>query len=423
MTDKNKDLRSLDRSARLDALLSDFLSKDIVVSSDVLELPEPESVEPLASVGETKSTPSPINQSPTAPAKALEKPRVVSVDRTDFWEQTNVFRPDPVSGPHAGATPGTQFQRADAASVSHLEESLDSALTPPRAYTGKHKLILSAACFFVIVVVAGFYFWSGSKGATSSGDQTATTQSVSDSSTEQFSDSGASDPASSAELERGTPVSGTPTSTTGDAPTTLAPSSATPGHSTVNLVEKTPDSAAELPQQTSPATGRAEPEPAQQAMSDAPSPTSPQDLPAQLAVDPSLPLSGVQGTQTAKPAPPPAPLPVPLAQPRNSAVTSPDSATMPAFGGNVTAAMALVKVEPVYPELARRMNMGGTVEVSITVDQTGKVAEAKAVSGPTILRGAAEVALQKWRFRPAIVNGKPVIGTGKVSVIFHKPQR
>jgi protein TonB len=104
-------------------------------------------------------------------------------------------------------------------------------------------------------------------------------------------------------------------------------------------------------------------------------------------------------------------------------VTSPDSATIPAFGGNVTAAMALVKVEPVYPELARRMNMGGTVEVNITVDQTGKVAEAKAVSGPTILRGAAEAALQQWKFRPAIVNGKPVIGTGKVSVIFHKPQR
>ena len=93
MTHKDKDLRCLDRSARLDALLSDFLSKEIVVSSDVLELPETESAEPTASVRETKSSPSPIYQSPTVPAKPSEKPRVVPVDRTECWEQTTPSSP------------------------------------------------------------------------------------------------------------------------------------------------------------------------------------------------------------------------------------------------------------------------------------------------------------------------------------------
>src|SRR5262245_42521536 len=127
MTDKEKDLRSLDRSARLDALLSDFLSKDIVVSSDVLELPESQSVEPIPSLRETKSSSSPIHQSPTVPAKPSEKPRVVPVDRTDCWEQTNPSFPEPVSGPRtSGTTLGGQSQPSNIVSLDHLEKSLDS---------------------------------------------------------------------------------------------------------------------------------------------------------------------------------------------------------------------------------------------------------------------------------------------------------
>ncbi len=425
MTHKDKDLRCLDRSARLDALLSDFLSKEIVVSSDVLELPETESAEPTASVRETKSSPSPIYQSPTVPAKPSEKPRVVPVDRTECWEQTTPSSPEPVSGPRASETiPGGQFQPSDIVSLDHLEKSLDSALSPPKADSGKHKFIMSAAGLFLIVLGAGFYFWSGSKQGASSQDQTAAMPpSVSDSATEQVSDGGVGYPASSAEVERGTPVGGVPTSTNGDTPAPLARSSDAHQDSMASAAEKLADRSADLPQEMFPTTGRAETDPARQAMPDAAVPSSPQNLPAPVAVDPNLPLSAMQGLQTVKSAPLPAPLPVPHLQPRNRAVTTPDSASIAPLGGSVTAAMALVKVEPSYPELARRMNVSGTVEVSITVDQSGKVAEAKAVSGPPLLRGAAETALQQWRFRPAIVNGKPVIGTGRVSVVFHKPQR
>jgi protein TonB len=424
MTDKDKDLRSLDRSARLDALLSDFLRKEIVVSSDVLELPETESVEPIASVQETASSPCPVHESPTVQTKPSERPRVAPVDRTDFWEQTNPSRPEPVSGPRASATAaGGQFQPSDIVSLVDLEKNIDSAVTPVKADSGKHKFMMSATGLFLIVLGASFYFWSGWKHPASSEDQKAMPRSLSDSATEQVSDGSVAYPASSAEVERGATVSSVPTSSNGDTPATLAPPSDAPKDSMASLAEKSADRSVDVPQETLPATGRTENDPARQAISDAAIPSALQDIPAPVAVDPNLSLSATQGPQIVKSAPPPVPLPVPHLQPRNRAVTTPDSASIEPFGGSVTAAMALVKVEPSYPELARRMNVSGTVEVSITVDQLGKVAEAKAVSGPPLLRGAAEAALQQWRFRPAIVNGKPVIGTGKVSVIFHLPRR
>jgi TonB family protein len=45
------------------------------------------------------------------------------------------------------------------------------------------------------------------------------------------------------------------------------------------------------------------------------------------------------------------------------------------------------------------------VEVQVTVDETGRVAEATAVSGPAPLRMAAEHAVRTWRYEPATVNG------------------
>ena len=56
------------------------------------------------------------------------------------------------------------------------------------------------------------------------------------------------------------------------------------------------------------------------------------------------------------------------------------------------------RVAPVYPELARRMHVGGTVRVSATVAPDGSVSAAKAVSGNHMLSGAAEDAVHKWKF-------------------------
>jgi len=58
------------------------------------------------------------------------------------------------------------------------------------------------------------------------------------------------------------------------------------------------------------------------------------------------------------------------------------------------------RVPPVYPEIAKRMKIGGEVKLQATVDATGKVTEVKTVSGNHMLSVAAEDAVRKWRFEP-----------------------
>lgn len=58
------------------------------------------------------------------------------------------------------------------------------------------------------------------------------------------------------------------------------------------------------------------------------------------------------------------------------------------------------RVPPTYPELAKRMRIGGTVRVEVTVAADGSVTEAKTVSGNKMLAPAAEDAIRKWKFVP-----------------------
>ena len=56
------------------------------------------------------------------------------------------------------------------------------------------------------------------------------------------------------------------------------------------------------------------------------------------------------------------------------------------------------RVAPVYPELARRMRIGGVVRIAATVAPDGSVSATKTVSGNHMLSGAAEDAVHKWKF-------------------------
>jgi TonB family protein len=59
------------------------------------------------------------------------------------------------------------------------------------------------------------------------------------------------------------------------------------------------------------------------------------------------------------------------------------------------------KVQPVYPDLARKMNLSGSVKVQVVVAPNGSVKEAKVVGGHPVLANAALDAVRKWRFEPA----------------------
>ena len=57
-------------------------------------------------------------------------------------------------------------------------------------------------------------------------------------------------------------------------------------------------------------------------------------------------------------------------------------------------------VVPVYPPAAVAVTAGGEVQIGATVDATGNVLSAKAISGHPLLQQAAENATRSWRFSP-----------------------
>ena len=70
---------------------------------------------------------------------------------------------------------------------------------------------------------------------------------------------------------------------------------------------------------------------------------------------------------------------------------------------------AKTKVQPAYPDLARKMNITGTVKVQVTVSPNGTVKDAKVVGGHPVLASAALEAVKKWRFEPAAVESTGVV--------------
>jgi TonB family protein len=60
-----------------------------------------------------------------------------------------------------------------------------------------------------------------------------------------------------------------------------------------------------------------------------------------------------------------------------------------------------IRVEPVYPDIARKMRLNGTVRVQVVISPNGKVKETKVIGGHPILVTAAVDAVKKWKFDPA----------------------
>ncbi len=74
---------------------------------------------------------------------------------------------------------------------------------------------------------------------------------------------------------------------------------------------------------------------------------------------------------------------------------------LPAVAQGELARKAKTKVAPTYPELARRMNITGTVKVLVVVTASGTLKDTKVVGGNPLLVNAAMDALKKWKFEPA----------------------
>jgi TonB family protein len=80
----------------------------------------------------------------------------------------------------------------------------------------------------------------------------------------------------------------------------------------------------------------------------------------------------------------------------------------------------ITRVEAVYPPTARMMGAFGTVQVQVTISETGSVIEARAISGHKSLRSAAVDAAYKWVFKPTTISGSPTKVEGILSFRFKK---
>ena len=69
----------------------------------------------------------------------------------------------------------------------------------------------------------------------------------------------------------------------------------------------------------------------------------------------------------------------------------------------------LNKVTPAYPDIARKLQLSGTVKVEVIVRADGKVKSARVLGGSPLLAQTAADAIGKWRWTPAPGETKELI--------------
>ena len=87
-------------------------------------------------------------------------------------------------------------------------------------------------------------------------------------------------------------------------------------------------------------------------------------------------------------------------------------------GGSIQSSKLIRRVEPVYPDLAKRARVQGVVLLQVTVDETGNVTDLKIIRGHPLLNQAAVDAVKQWKYSPTLLNGEPVPVIATVTVNF-----
>ncbi len=84
----------------------------------------------------------------------------------------------------------------------------------------------------------------------------------------------------------------------------------------------------------------------------------------------------------------------------------------------VAAGMLIHKTAPIYPEIAKQGHRAGTVVLKASITKEGKIAGLHVVSGPAIFAGPAVDAVKTWRYKPYMLDNKPVEVETTISVVF-----
>jgi len=129
----------------------------------------------------------------------------------------------------------------------------------------------------------------------------------------------------------------------------------------------------------------------------------------------------------ARPAEPPPDVTIHKTQPEAAAsdlpeaVAKPPTASVGAPTSRFVPARVLERVEPEYPNAARRALVSGKVVVRATIAKSGSVTGVQWVSGSEVFRENAIAAVKQWRYQPASLNGKPIESDLEIVLQFHRP--
>ena len=87
--------------------------------------------------------------------------------------------------------------------------------------------------------------------------------------------------------------------------------------------------------------------------------------------------------------------------------------------------LPIVKVAPIYPQRALARGLEGWVLVEFTVTTTGTVRDARVVEAdpPGVFDGAAVDAVMKFKYKPRVIDGRPVEVEGVQNLIRFELER
>lgn len=88
------------------------------------------------------------------------------------------------------------------------------------------------------------------------------------------------------------------------------------------------------------------------------------------------------------------------------------------IGGDVQQAKLVKNSAPVYPILAKRARIEGTVRLQVIVAKDGTVQKVEVMSGHAVLAQSAVEAVQKWRYKPTEMNGEAVEVVTSIDIVF-----
>jgi TonB family protein len=88
------------------------------------------------------------------------------------------------------------------------------------------------------------------------------------------------------------------------------------------------------------------------------------------------------------------------------------------MGGEIAKRQLVHQVDPIYPDEARAARIGGEVLLHVVLATDGTIKELNLVQGDPILAKAALEAVKQWRYKPTLLNGKPVEVDSTISMVF-----